>query len=79
MKRQAELEKESEINKKMFDKDIPSLEVKNLQVDLSYVNSDTSKLMRNNEFIKDMKKDIYVDETLNIINDMIKQSLASKN
>lgn len=79
MKRQAELEKESEVYKKMFDKDVPDLEVKNIQSDLSYVNSDSTKIVRNSEFIKDMKKDIYVDESMNIIRDMIKQSLAVKN
>jgi len=79
MKRQKSLEKESETYKKMFEKEIPDLDVKNLQVDLDYVNSDSTKITRNNEFLKDMKKDIYVDETLNVMKDMIKQSIASKN
>ena len=73
------LEKESEQIKKLFDQDVSGLDVKNLDTDMSYIQSDSTKINRNTEFLKDMKKDIYVDETLNVMRDMIKQSMASKN
>lgn len=78
-KQKKNLEKESEQIKKLFDKEIPGLEVKNLTADLDYIQSDSTKINRNNDFLKDLKKDIYVDETLYIMSDMIRQNLASKN
>ena len=57
----------------LLDKEIEGLHINNLEVDLGYINSDSSKIGRNEEFIKSLKKDIYVEETLQIIQDMIKQ------
>lgn len=73
------IEKESEQIKKLSETEIPGLAVSNLNVDLQSINSDSTKINRNAEFLKDMKKDIYVDETLNIMADLIRKNLASKN
>ncbi len=78
-KQKKNLEKESEQIKSLFEKEIPGLEVKNLAADIDYIQSDSTKINRNNDFKKDLKKDIYVDETLYIMSDMIRQNMASKN
>lgn len=59
--------------KGLFDKEVEKLSVNNLEVDLTYINQDSSKIGRNEEFIKALKKDIYIEETLHIMQDMIKQ------
>lgn len=73
------IEKESEEMKKLADVEIPGLTAKNLSADLAAINIDSTKINRNNEFLKDLRKDIYVDESLNIMSDMIRQNIASKN
>jgi len=45
--------------------------VTNLEVDLPGIHDDESKEARNQDFIKTVSKDIYIQETLNILHDMI--------
>ena len=58
-------------SKKMedLDKEIGGLEVVGLKAD-AFPESDTVKVSKAKEFHKDIKKDIYLNETLNIMNDM---------
>ncbi len=56
---------------KLYKSDIVGLSVTNLPVDLPRINMDESNKARNEEFIKDLKKDIYLEETLQIMRDMI--------
>jgi carboxyl-terminal processing protease len=51
--------------------EIVGLEVSNLKVDLDKINVDESNKAKNDEFIKDLKKDIYLEETMFILRDMI--------
>jgi carboxyl-terminal processing protease len=51
--------------------EIAGLEVSNLGVDLPKINLDESNKALNDEFIKDLKKDIYLEETMYILRDMI--------
>lgn len=51
-------------------KPIEGLSVKNLEIDLDDINSDESKVARNDEWIKNVKKDIYIEEALHILADM---------
>lgn len=51
------------------------LNIVNLKDDLSKINQDSTMIARNNDWIKNLKKDIYLSETVNIINDMGKQSM----
>ncbi|MFZ1749310.1 MAG: carboxy terminal-processing peptidase, partial [Saprospiraceae bacterium] len=70
----AMVNKKAEDSKKyenLFKSEIEGLEIKNLSVDLSKINMDVSNQAKNEEFIKDLKKDIYLEETLYIIRDMI--------
>lgn len=67
----------AEANKyKNMMKEIEGLTVSNLSVDLAQINSDSSKIGRNDEFIKALKKDVYIEETLHIMKDLVKGSTA---
>jgi carboxyl-terminal processing protease len=65
--------REEKVNKfdKLFKDDVAGFTVTNLPADLSKINLDESNKARNEEFIKDLKKDIYLEETLQIMRDMI--------
>lgn len=64
-------ELESKKFEKLFKNEIAGLEINNLTTDLTKINMDESNKARNIEFIKDLKKDIYLEETMYIIRDMI--------
>ena len=64
-----ELEKEAEKYKDMFP-EIEGLEVKNIAADMTAISKDESRQARNDEWIKSIKKDIYISEVLSIIKDM---------
>jgi len=56
------------------------LSVANLLSDLDAINSDSLKKDRNDFWVKYLKKDVYLGETLNIMNDVIQQKgMALKN
>jgi len=63
------IEEESKRYDDLF-KEIDGLNVSNLESDLSYIKSDESRVARNDEWIKSIRKDIYIDEVLNIMHDM---------
>jgi len=65
------LEEEAELYKEIF-KPIEALEIKNLAVDLVEINMDEAKKARNDDWLKAMKKDAYIQEALNIMKDMQK-------
>jgi carboxyl-terminal processing protease len=53
-------------------KPIDQLNITNLAEDMSQIQSDTSRVARNTDWIKDRKKDIQLYETMRIIQDMIR-------
>ena len=55
-----------------MDKDIASLKISNIAIDLQEMASDSAKIGRNAEWLKQMQKDVYIEECLLIINDMLK-------
>ena len=55
---------------------IEGLSVNNLAIDLTQINTDSSKIGRNEAFITTLKKDIYIEETLHIMQDLVKGSTA---
>ena len=55
---------------------IEGLTVSNLAIDLTQINTDSSKIGRNEAFIKNLKKDVYIEETLYIMQDLVKGSTA---
>lgn len=68
-KKATELEARADKYEDMF-KEIPGLTVENLKADLEYIAKDESRGARNEEWIKSIKKDIYIDEVLSIMKDM---------
>ncbi|HNE29774.1 MAG TPA: carboxy terminal-processing peptidase, partial [Saprospiraceae bacterium] len=70
--------KESERFENIF-KPIDDFVVENLAADLPQIQSDTSRIARNEDWIKDRRKDIQLYETLRIMQDMIRMdALAGK-
>lgn len=70
---------ESEKFEGLYKQELESLLVSNLEVDLEAINFDESTKARNEDWIKGLKKDIYLEETLAIIGDMIKGPAYTNN
>lgn len=64
-------ENENKKYKDIMKDDVENLEITNLSMDKDKINADESAKAKNEEFIKGLKKDIYLEETLYIIRDMI--------
>ena len=47
--------------------------VRNLEVEIKHIESDESRKAINEDFMKDVKSDIYIDEVLRIMKDMLSQ------
>ncbi|MBS1774827.1 MAG: carboxy terminal-processing peptidase [Bacteroidetes bacterium] len=65
-------------SKKMeeIEKKATTLSIINIKDDLSAINRDSTTITKNKEWIKNLSKDIYLSETVNIINDLIKQQTS---
>ncbi len=50
---------------------VKELDITSLKVDLDKIANDTSKLARNKDWLKFRQKDIYLDEAVNVMNDLI--------
>ena len=48
-------------------------DIVNTKEDMKVISQDSTVLARNTEWIKNLKKDIYLNEVVNVINDMEKQ------
>ncbi len=57
---------------------IDSLYVSNLQSNIEYIEADDVRLANNQDFVKDVKKDIYIEEAMYIMLDMIAQLKEKK-
>lgn len=64
-------ELESEKFKDLMKDSLDNLSIKNLEVDLEYINLDESRVARNEDWIDGLYHDIYVEETLLIMRDLI--------
>lgn len=67
--------KESEQYKDLFT-EIEAMSAVNLEVDMEGFEVDESKKARNDDWLKNIKKDAYLYETLNIMHDMISNTIA---
>ena len=56
-------------------KNAVTLEMVNAPADLQRINSDTAYVAKNKDWLKMLSKDIYIAETVNIINDMKKSTI----
>lgn len=72
-----ELEQATANSKKMEDleKKAAPLNISNLKADAGYVSRDSNTVSRNEAWLKLLKKDIYLSETVNVINDLYKNSM----
>ena len=66
----AQWKAEDETFDKLFDAEVVT-GVQNLTADVAGIEADESKKARNDEWVKGVKKDIYLQETLNIMHDML--------
>jgi carboxyl-terminal processing protease len=68
-----ELNKKEEEGKpyKDFFTPLTTFSVSNLNADINHIQSDTSRIARNEAFFENVQKDIYLEEALAIMNDMI--------
>jgi carboxyl-terminal processing protease len=57
-----------------FKKNVAGLVIENLPVDAAAMAKDSSKIVRNNEWLKDRKRDVHLAETLNIMKDLIQNA-----
>ncbi len=55
------------------------LKVKNVAVDTVAINAAKEKIEKNNQWLKRVGGDIYIDETVKVLNSMINQSSTAKN
>jgi carboxyl-terminal processing protease len=67
-------EMESKEFEEVMDKDVESLAIKNLAVDSEVFKTDEAKAERNTEWVKSIQKDFYLEETLNILKDLIEEN-----
>ncbi len=65
------------INKKMdeIQKKATTLEMMNLAADKERINIDSASITKNKEWLKNISKDIYISETVNIVNDLAKSAM----
>jgi len=72
-----EQEETNEVSKKLeeLQKNAVALEVINPDEDMARINMDTASVSKNKEWLKAIGKDIYIAETVNIINDIKKGSM----
>ena len=69
-KKMAQWKAEEDEFEKLFEPEVLN-NVQNLSVDMAGIEADESKKARNDEWLKEIKKDLYLLETLNIMHDMI--------
>lgn len=69
-----EQEENTVLSKKLeeLEKKATPMAVVNPKEDLSRINADSSTVTKNATWLKNLQKDIYIGETVNIINDMVK-------
>lgn len=77
MARESEQKKASDSFRSLM-KDVVISDVSNLSADLPEIEKDESQLARNKNFIEAKSKDIYIQETLNVMHDMLEKEDVRK-
>ena len=57
--------------KDIMKEDIELLHISNLEADLGFINMDETTQARNEDWLKALQKDVYIEEALNILKDMM--------
>ncbi len=68
-----EREEEADQFRDMFDP-IESIHISNIEDDLEFIHSDSSRIARNESFFENIQKDAYIFETIQIMNDLLNGS-----
>jgi carboxyl-terminal processing protease len=55
----------------VLDKEIPGFTVVNLPQDTAFIQRDSSRIARNDEWLESLRKDVYAEEALNVMRDMV--------
>lgn len=74
VKYEAEIEATSKKMDEILKKATP-LDMSNAPADLARINEDTTSISKNKEWLKAISKDLYIAETVNVINDMPKSQM----
>lgn len=64
-------EKQATDYNELMKEPLPHMQAENLEFDLAYIQSDPSRVARNDDWLKNIRKDIYLKETLNMMRDLI--------
>ncbi len=64
-------EAETQRFSKIMDAPVAGLNIKELQADMAFINADSSRIARHEDWLKQVKKDIYIEESLLIMRDML--------
>ena len=67
--RQAEADKYTDLMKEKIDR----MASKNLTMDIQTIQADSVKIAKNDEFMEQISKDVYLEETMKIMKDLIKE------
>ncbi|HHB52814.1 MAG TPA: tail-specific protease, partial [Saprospiraceae bacterium] len=71
-KKQKEIRKaQDDFYKKRLNHEIKGMKVKNLDVDMPHIEMDSNKIARNDEWLKNIKKDENIKEALNVMKDIV--------
>ena len=70
-KQKDERKKKDDFYKKRLNNEIPSMIVENLDVDLPHIEIDSARIARNKEWLKNIRKDEYIKEAINIMKDIV--------
>ena len=73
-----ERETEADRFEGLFEDDLETIISSNIPEDLEYMALDSSRIARNEEWVKDIKKDVYLEETLLIMRDLQEMSKFKK-
>ncbi len=71
-------DEESKMFEDFMSKELESLQVSNLPQDKTAISLDETTVASNQEWLSDIRKDIYIQESLNIIGDLIKSPSYTK-
>ena len=67
--REAEADKYTDLMKKKLDR----MAVKNLGIDIPVIQADSVKIAKNEEFMEQLSKDVYLEESMKIMKDLVKE------
>ncbi len=70
-KQKKERKEKDDFYKKRLNNEIPSMIVENLDVDLPHIEIDSARIARNKEWLKNIRKDEYIKEAINVMKDIV--------